>query len=179
MATNKQNKIKTGRLIWAILLLIVVVAYLANRAVVSRNERQTLTAPAAAPEPAFVAEGDLHFISAAGDTLRSITIEIADNSQDRVQGLMYRSALDDTQGMLFIFDREEEQSFWMKNTRIPLDILYVNRSLEIVSLYRQTQPYSTSPIPSFKPALYVVEVRGGFCDQYGIAEGGRIAYTRY
>lgn len=179
MATNKQNKIKTGRLIWAILLLMVVAAYLVNRVIVSRNERQGPPVSAPAPEPAFVPEGDLHFLSAAGDTLRSITIEIADNSQDRVQGLMYRSTLDDTQGMLFIFDQEEEQSFWMKNTRIPLDILYVNRDLEIVSLYRQTQPYSTSPIPSFRPALYVVEVRGGFCDQYDIAEGGRIAYTRY
>ena len=175
---NKQNKVKRTRLIWIVLALILVAAYLANRTVLNRNARHDAPVAIPATEPQFRAEGRLHFIDSDGDTLRSILIEIAEEDRERIQGLMYRSALSDDQGMLFIFEEEEEQSFWMKNTRIPLDILYVNSDLQIVSLYKQTQPYSTSPIPSFRPAIYVVEVRGGFCDQYGITEGNRIAYIR-
>lgn len=141
------------------------------------DPKPVVTAPQVV-EPEFVEEGLLAFLESNGDTIRTISIEIADNVDERTRGLMYRSAMNDDQGMLFIFDDEEEQSFWMKNTKISLDILYVNRQLQIVTIYRHTQPYSESPIPSFEPAQYVVEVKAGFCDAFGVNEGDRVAYEK-
>lgn len=143
-----------------------------------KDDRQPVVVSPPVAEPEFVVEGLLTFLDPEGDTIRTISIEIADNVDERTQGLMYRSAMKDDQGMLFIFDREEEQSFWMKNTKISLDILYVNRELEIVTIYRHTQPYSESPIPSFEPAQYVIEVKAGFCDAFGVDEGDRVAFEK-
>lgn len=144
----------------------------------SREDRDPVIVAPRVAEPQFVQEGMLSFTKADGDTIKTITIEIADNTDERIQGMMYRSGMAEDQGMLFIFEREEEQSFWMKNTRISLDILYVNSQMEIITIYRHTQPYSESPIPSFKPAQYVVEVKAGFCDAFGIEEGDRVVFER-
>lgn len=91
-----------------------------------------------------------------------VNIEIADNDAERQMGLMNRSFMNNSQAMLFIFDVEEPQAFWMKNTIIPLDIIYVNSNKEIVSIAANTEPYSEKSLPSGRPAIYVVEVNGGF-----------------
>ncbi len=130
-------------------------------------------------EPEFRKEGELEFRKTDGKTqIRKIDIEIADNDRERELGLMYRKSMDDVKGMLFIFDVEEPQSFWMKNTIIPLDIIYVNSAMEIVKIHKNTTPFSESSIPSGKPATYVVEVAGGFTDRYGIAEGDKILFSK-
>lgn len=130
-------------------------------------------------EPKFEKEGELWFTNASGqDTIKTIDIEIADHDRERMQGMMYRSSMDYGKGMLFVFNVEEEQSFWMKNCKLSLDIIYVNSDLEIVTIYKHTQPYSESPIPSFKPAQYVVETSAGFCDEFNIKEGDKIAFAK-
>ncbi|MCB0727240.1 MAG: DUF192 domain-containing protein [Ignavibacteriae bacterium] len=129
-------------------------------------------------EPAFKKEGELEFMKNEKEPLKKIEIEIAENDAERTQGLMYRKSMDDTKGMLFIFQREEPQSFWMKNTIIPLDIIYVNSKREIVKIYKNTTPFSENSLPSGKPATYVVEVAGGYTDRYGIKEGDLIRYSR-
>lgn len=129
--------------------------------------------------PQFVKEGQLWFIKKQSkDTVRRIDIEIADNAQDRAKGLMHRTTMPDNQGMLFIFTQEGEQSFWMKNTMLSLDIMYVNKNKEIVTIYKHTQPYSENPIPSFKKAMYVVETIAGFCDKYNVEEGDFIEFVK-
>lgn len=130
-------------------------------------------------EPPFKKEGELEFVSKDGKTqIKKIDIEIAEDNPERMQGLMYRKSMDDAQGMLFIFENEEQQGFWMKNTIIPLDIIYVNALKEIVKIYKNTIPFSEKDLPSGKPALYVVEVNGGFADKYGVREGDRINYDK-
>lgn len=129
-------------------------------------------------EPTFKKEGVLSFLSTSNDTIKTIDIEIADNQAETTQGMMFRTSMDYDKGMLFIMDREREQSFWMKNTKMPLDIIYVNSDLEIVTIYKHTQPYSESPIRSFKPALYVVETSAGFCNEVGLKEGDKIIFQR-
>src|SRR5690606_17283301 len=109
---------------------------------------------------------------------KSIEIEIADNDAERMQGMMHRTSMDYDKGMLFIFNREEEQSFWMKNTKMSLDIFYINANREVVSIYKHTQPYSETPIPSLEPALYVVETAAGFADKFGIEVGQKIEFSR-
>jgi uncharacterized membrane protein (UPF0127 family) len=138
------------------------------------------TPPAVADNgPQFKKEGELSFISKANnDTLRKIDIEIAETDDERAQGLMRRRSMSDEQGMLFIFSEAAEQSFWMKDTYISLDIIYVDDKKEIVSIQKYTTPQSEESLPSYKKAQYVVEVNAGFCDKYHIAFGDRIAFTR-
>lgn len=127
--------------------------------------------------PVFKKEGELFFLSKVNnDTLRTIDVEFATNDKERAQGLMDRKSMTDTQGMLFIFSKPEEQSFWMKNTYISLDIIYLNGKKEIVSIQKYTTPLSEESLPSFEKAQYVLEVNAGFCDKYHIAYGDKIAY---
>lgn len=128
-------------------------------------------------EPQFFDEGNLYFLNHS-DTLSEIDIEIADEYEEIAKGLMYRSRLLENQGMLFIFNHESEQSFWMKNTKIPLDILYVNKDFQIVRIAKHTVPYSKEPIPSIEPAIYVIEVNAGYCDLNDITLGNKISYIR-
>lgn len=128
-------------------------------------------------EPQFSNEGNLVFLNAEKDTIRRVDIEIADNDQERTQGMMYRTSMSYDKAMLFIMPYERPQSFWMRNTKMSLDIMYVNGDMEIVTIYKHTQPYSDSPIPSFKKAKYVVETAAGFCDKFGIKEGNFIKYA--
>lgn len=130
-------------------------------------------------EPQFQKEGELEFISKDGKAvLKKIEIEIADHDNERMQGLMYRKSMDDGKGMLFIFPKVEPQSFWMKNTIMHLDIIYVNSQKEIEKIYKNTTPFSEASIPSEKPVLYVVEVQSGFTDKYNIKEGDKIEFTK-
>jgi uncharacterized membrane protein (UPF0127 family) len=129
-------------------------------------------------EPQFVKEGLMAFTTASKDTIKVVDIEIADNDPEITQGMMYRTSMSYDRAMLFIMEYEREQSFWMRNTKMSLDILFVTGDLEIVTIYKHTQPYSESPIPSFKRAKYVVETAAGFCDKFGIEEGNLIAFQR-
>jgi uncharacterized membrane protein (UPF0127 family) len=128
--------------------------------------------------PQFVKEGVLSIIGVAGDTIRTIDIEIADTESDRTIGLMHRRSMPDTQGMLFIFDEEEPRSFWMRNTLIGLDIIYIRANGEIESIAKYTVPMSERSVPSKGPATYVLEVIEGFCDRYGVKEGDKIAFSK-
>jgi uncharacterized membrane protein (UPF0127 family) len=127
-------------------------------------------------EPQFKYEGNLWFL-AATDTVQSIKIEIANTDARREQGLMHRKSMEKDQGMLFIFDDERRQSFWMKNTHISLDIVFVNSQMEIVHIAENTEPYSLKSIPSFEYAQYVVEVNAGFCRKFGVKVGQNIGFV--
>ncbi len=128
--------------------------------------------------PRFQKEGELQFLSAEGRSLQTIDIEIADNEMDQARGLMWRKSMEENQGMLFIMARQEEQSFWMLNTYIPLDIIFVNDQFEIVKIRTNTKPQSLDQITSERPALYVVEVNAGFCEKFGIKEGDTIRFEK-
>ena len=125
--------------------------------------------------PQFIKEGELEFLHAEKDSvLQQIDIEIADTPDTRTQGLMWRRTMEEDQGMLFIMEENEPQSFWMLNTYISLDIIYVNEQKEIVSIRRNTKPQSTASVPSGAAAKYVVEVVAGFADQHQLKVGDRI-----
>jgi uncharacterized membrane protein (UPF0127 family) len=130
-------------------------------------------------EPAFRHDGNLDFLrpvagSREPEILASIAIEVADDPIEQARGLKYRSSMDEYQGMLFVFFREGPQAFWMQDTRISLDILFVNEALQIVHIAENTVPFSEQSIPSQKPARYVVEVLAGFCQRHGIRPGDYI-----
>lgn len=103
-------------------------------------------------------------------------VEIADDEQERQRGLMFRPPLEDDRGMLFQFEAASEQSFWMRNTPSSLDIIYIAEDGRIVSIARNTTPYSETPIPSNGPALGVLELRGGRAAEIGADAGDRVVH---
>jgi uncharacterized membrane protein (UPF0127 family) len=103
------------------------------------------------------------------------SVEIADNDAERAKGLMYRKELPEGQGMLFDFHREQEVSFWMQNTYIPLDMVFIRADGRILRIAENTEPLSTKLIPSGGPVRAVLEVVGGTTRKLGIAPGDRVA----
>ena len=104
-------------------------------------------------------------------------VEIADTYTERALGLMNRENLSEKSGMLFVFGDESERSFWMKNTLISLDMIFISEKKEIVYIQKQAVPCKTLDCPSYssrKPAKYVVEINGGLSDKFGIKEGDKI-----
>lgn len=124
----------------------------------------------------FTKEGELTFQNEEGEFKAKIDIEIADDMVERAVGLMYRENMDMNKGMLFIFPEETWQSFWMKNTVLPLDIIFINKKMEIVTIHKNTTPFSEQSYPSTEPAIYVVEVNAGYTDQFNIFEGDKISW---
>jgi uncharacterized protein len=164
-----------------IILMIIAMSSLLlffkpSHKLVRKNVTETETV-VADPKPVFRKDGELSFKKAKNEHLLAhINIEIADEESERMQGLMYRDSMPEMSGMLFIFDVEEPLNFWMKNTRLPLDIIYLNTEHKIVSIARNTKPYSLEQIPSEKPARYVVEVNAGFSLRHGIRVGDLVEF---
>ena len=152
---------------------------------IAEQPRPSNTKPAteistSVPEPIFVQEGLLEFRGADGaKTLLRLDIEIAHEGAERAQGLMWRKKMEDNQGMLFIFDYPEPQSFWMRNTYIPLDMIFVNEKFEVVTVLKNVPVLNDTPRPSVKPAQYVIEVNAGLADRYGIAAGVKVAWSDF
>lgn len=122
----------------------------------------------------FKKEGELSFIDSAGAVLKKIDIEIADNDYERQLGLMFREEMLESQGMLFIFPYQTIQSFWMRNTKLSLDILFINKEKKIVTIHKGTNILSDQSYPSSDPSIYVLEVIAGFTDKFNIKEGDKI-----
>ncbi|MGA8935955.1 MAG: DUF192 domain-containing protein [Pseudolabrys sp.] len=102
-------------------------------------------------------------------------VEVVDNDADRAKGLMYRKELPEGRGMLFDFHREQEVSFWMQNTYIPLDMVFIRGDGRILRIAENTEPLSTRLIPSGGPVRAVLEVVAGTAQKLGIAPGDRVA----
>ncbi len=133
----------------------------------------------AVDEPQFIKEGTLTFLDKTRTRrMATIDIEIADSEYERTRGLMYRTRLPENAGMLFIFEDSRPRSFWMRNTPLPLDIIFVDEKERIVGIHRKATPLSYAPIESKKKAKYVVEVHAGFCDAHGLSVGDFIAFKR-
>ena len=126
----------------------------------------------------FVKQGEVYFQDKDKKLIKGVDVEIAETDETRHRGLMFRDKMEETQGMLFIFPEAEQQSFYMKNTLIPLDIIFISPKKEIIKIYKNTTPLSEKDLPSLKPSIYVVEVIGGFTDKFGIKEGDFIDWRR-
>jgi uncharacterized membrane protein (UPF0127 family) len=125
----------------------------------------------------FKKEADLTIFKIATDSTEiKLDIEIADTDYDIQTGLMYRSSMETNQGMLFVFDDVIERHFFMKNTQIPLDIIYIDDHKKIVSFQKNTKPFDETSLPSNIPAKYVLEVNAGMVDVWAVKEGDSISY---
>jgi uncharacterized membrane protein (UPF0127 family) len=125
----------------------------------------------------FKKEGILAIKKAGSDSIiKTLDIEISDNDYEIQTGLMYRTLLETHQGMLFIFPDIAFRSFYMKNTKIPLDIIYIDDTKTIVSVQKNARPFDETSLPSEAPAKYVLEVNGGLFDEWQLAVGNRIDF---
>ncbi len=143
----------------------------------TRNAPPPEAAAPEAPEIPFRRDGALTFLRGA-DTLVAIDIEIAESDSARERGLMQRASLPERGGMLFLFPTNEVQSFWMANTPLSLDIIFVGADSQIVSIAKYTKPLSPNAVASAGPARYVVETRAGFADTHGLSETDRVRWRR-
>jgi uncharacterized membrane protein (UPF0127 family) len=100
-----------------------------------------------------------------------ISVEVADDGRSRTRGLMWRRHLGESEGMIFIFPGEEVQSFWMKNTLIPLDMLFIDRVKKVVGIVEQAQPKTLTPRSVGRPSMYVLELQGGAAARLGVRPG--------
>lgn len=124
----------------------------------------------------FKKNGELTFTAPSGSSVK-IDIQIARTEFDRELGLMFRKSMDENQGMLFIFPDSGIRSFWMRNTLIPLDMIFIDSAKTILNIAKNTTPYSDASYASAGAAKYVVEVNGGFTGRHNITAGDKISWT--
>lgn len=157
------RRIVTARAAIALALLLVA-AYVPQLAVAADN--------------ITFAKDHLAIETASGQSY-PFNVELAVTPAQRAYGLMYRMSLAPDAGMLFLFDREAPRAFWMKNTYLPLDIIFLDGKGRIVSIARNTTPLSETPIRSGAPAMGVLEVNAGTADRLGLADGDRVVFRAF
>ena len=119
---------------------------------------------------------DTHVHLVDGDTNAQFVVEIAATPEAQTQGLMFRDYLPRSTGMLFVYEREKPVSFWMKNTRIALDILYFDQKGHLVHVERNAQPHDLTMRPSPVPIQYALEINGGLFDLLRLSDSARLLY---
>jgi len=107
---------------------------------------------------------------------RSFQVEIADTPSKRELGLQYRRELAADHGMIFLFPGESQQTFWMKNTPIPLDMIFINHDGKIVGIVEQATPFTLDPRSVNGDSQYVLEINGGLSKKYGFARGDSVRF---
>ncbi|MBB5685612.1 DUF192 domain-containing protein [Sphingobium boeckii] len=107
---------------------------------------------------------------------RTFRVEVARTTEAQAQGLMYRTELPEDGGMLFPSETPEPRTFWMKNTVIPLDIIFIRADGRIARIAEETVPQSLEPVPSLEPVTAVLEIAGGKSAALGIAAGDRVVW---
>lgn len=169
--------------IFAVIALAAIAAVVfltrdAKRNTAANSTDNASTGLAAPMRTEFLKEGMLSFYTPDGIYVSTIDIELAENTDERRIGLMFRNTMGENQGMFFIFPYDDMQAFWMKNTILPLDMLFINSKDEIVTIHKNTTPFAETSYPSTSPAQYVLELNAGYVDKLGITEGYRISWMR-
>lgn len=162
---NTKSKLTTKRIIVAVVVIALLGFFIVNNFITNEPKVEYYT---------FTKEGELTFTDSLGTLKAKIDLEIADNDYERQLGLMNRKEMQENQGMLFIFPRQDYQSFWMRNTLISLDMIFVNEQKKIVTIHKNTKILSDQSYPASEPAMYVVEVLAGFADRHNIKVGDKI-----
>jgi uncharacterized membrane protein (UPF0127 family) len=115
-------------------------------------------------------------VETAGGGHPSVRVELARTAAEQRQGLMNRASLPEDAGMLFLFDESEDHSFWMMNTLIPLDMIFIGDDGRVVGIVERAEPLSTQPRGVGAPSRYVLEVNGGWARAHGVAKGDRVRF---
>ncbi len=131
-----------------------------------------IVAACAQPSKLPVVEG--RFVTSSGATTPTYKLEVCANDGERAMGLMYRRALAQDAGMIFLFPEERHNSFWMKNTYIPLDMVFVGRDMKVVGVLHNVPPLNELPRSVGKLSMYVLEFAAGTMKLHGVEEGAEL-----
>lgn len=165
---------RSRKLLWIFTVLLLTVAGFIGSSV--RAGTQKLAGP---PVPHSNVETEkLVIVTAKGDK-RAFDVEIARKPEEQAYGLMNRTSMPKDHGMLFIFNGEAERSFWMKNTLIPLDMLFIRSDGVIHRIHGSAIPNDLTPIFSQGPAVAVLEINGGRAADLGIKAGDRVIHKSF
>lgn len=126
----------------------------------------------------FSKEGQLRIQKQDSSVVKLLEIEIADTDYETETGLMYRESMAENRGMLFIFPDVRPHSFYMKNTLIPLDIVYINENKKIVHIVEDAKPLDETGLPSEFPVKYVLELNAGSTQKWGVALGDFVDWEK-
>jgi uncharacterized membrane protein (UPF0127 family) len=125
--------------------------------------------------PACQAQPEVTITTQEGRAI-TFVVEIADTAAKRELGLQYRRDLPADRGMIFLFSHEADQTFWMKNTPIPLDMIFINSQRQVVGIAEQAVPFSLDPRSVGRPSRFVLEINGGLSKRYGIKAGDPVRF---
>ncbi|MEY4461104.1 MAG: hypothetical protein RL429_1093 [Bacteroidota bacterium] len=177
---NRRLIMRVGGVLLTLALLGLVVPVIMSwfTPVASPTQSSSAPAPAESYEPPFTEEAKGAFVTPAGDTVAAFALELAETTAETTQGMMFRRSAPEGTGMLFIMPEERYQSFWMRNTYVPLDIIYLSESGSVVSIQANAQPMNETPLPSEGPAKYVLEIAGGRAAALGITPGMKWIWKR-
>lgn len=118
-------------------------------------------------------------IETAAGNRHSFKVELAITQEEQMRGLMFREKLPPAAGMLFLYDRPTPASFWMRNTLIPLDIIFVGEDGRIVNIHANARPFDETPILSSGPVTGVLEINGGLAAKLGVRPGDRVRHPHF
>lgn len=121
---------------------------------------------------------DTLVVETASGVRHKFDVELALTLRQQAQGLMFREHMADDYGMLFLYEEEQPLSFWMMNTLIPLDIIFIDASGEVINI-QHGKPRNVTPLPSSRPALAVLEINGGLAAKLGIRPGDRLMHPAF
>lgn len=135
---------------------------------------------ASTSQPAHAASCSETSVSLRGDWGQArFSVEIADDVGERAQGLMFRESLPGSAGMLFVYDRPQSLSFWMRNTLIPLDLLFIDARGVVQHIHHNAIPHDETPITAPGRMLSVLEINGGLARRMGISEGTQLRHPAF
>lgn len=149
----------------------------ATTATTAKGERRSQIDPTAseATPPGYFERRGVVLVHTPSGPLR-FPVELALSDGERQRGLMFRERLDDDAGMLFVFEREKIQSFWMKNTRLPLDMIFISDDGTIAGIVENAEPSTTASRRVARPSRYVLELIAGSARARGLAAGQRVSF---
>jgi len=150
-------------------LALSLAALLCTAACAARPTAEPAPAASPAPAPRVIVE-------TAGGASLPVTVELARTDEERARGMMNRRELGPEAGMLFLFSESEQRAFWMKNTLLSLDMLFIDDGGRVVGLIERAEPLTTSPRDPGIPSRYVLEVNGGWAARHGVRPGARVRF---
>jgi len=115
-------------------------------------------------------------ISRDNKTIETFKVEVADSEPEQEKGLMYRKSIGNREGMIFLYNSEKIQTFWMKNTYIPLDMLFIDKSKKIVGMLKNVPPLNEEQRSVSVPSQYVLELKSGVADELGVQVGDLVGF---
>jgi uncharacterized membrane protein (UPF0127 family) len=152
-----------------VLLLVLLISFVSCRAADTKSSSEET--------PTFRKDGSLEIRSQKGELKASFEIEIVNSDYELARGLKYRESMPENQAMLFVFDFADYHSFWMQDTYLSLDMLFIDSDSLVVNIAKNTTPFSEEQIYPEKPIMYVLETIAGTADKLKLEPKDKVTWT--